>query len=1837
MNCVNINQSNFSISPLALALCLLVTFISFNAYPKADPILAMSPYEVNLQLKWKHQFQFAGYYAAQAKGYFQEKGLKVNIIESAKGNLASDIVSKGQAQFGVSDSELLLDYANGKPVVLLGSIFQHSPYILLSLDESKIYTPADLIGKRIMLANNQGATQFKAILLHEGIDLNKIKILPHSWNLQDLIDHKVDAMSAYITAEPNYLRAKGVKPAMLNSTNYGIDFYGDTLFTSIQEATSHPKQVEDFLIASQEGWIYALNHKEEIANLILKMDGVAARGITKEILLNEARDMDALILPNIIEIGHINKNRWQRISEEFTLLGILKKNIELKNFFFEPSKNSAWTQKKIITVATVALIFITLIAVWYFRLRHKILKNNEMLSTEVGRRKKVEMNLTEARAQINEIFNATSTGIAITDIAGIYMLVNPSYCKMMGFSQEELINSNQSRLIHEEDYHLNLDKTKQLFYGEINHFTIEQRYIRKDGTILWVRSRNSIMASPKTNVQSMITVAEDISEQILLSEKYSRNENLLKIASSIAMLGGWEIDLMTLQMSWSDEVSILHDMPGETPTLSQSDNMILPEFRALVKNSLNECINTGKPYDEVFQKITAKNRRIWVRSAGSAIRDQEGRIIKIAGAFQDITKYKLLELFNEKQTYILESIATDTPLKQILEQCIGLIENQYPNLVCAINLLDDNGEHLKTGASLSLPTDYLKALDSMLIDDQFGSFAKAAYLQKEVIVSDIATDQNWKNLKELALSNDLKACWSWPVFSSKHQVIGIFSAFCREIASPTKEETSLICSLVKTVGIAIEKSKLTSQLYLLESAISKINDVVLITQAAPIIKPGPTVVYVNNAFEKMTGYSKAEIIGKTPRLMQGPNTQPEELDRIRSALEKWQPIRSEVINYKKNGEEFWLEMEIVPIADSTGWYTHWVAVERDISTRKKDEIEMLRLNRALRMLSACNEVLPRATDEQSFINEICKITVEIGGYRMAWVGFAEDGATKSIAPVGTYGHQGNFLEKLNLSWSATNPRGKGPGGRTIRSKKTIIVDDIANNPFYPAKQLAKDHGFLSLISLPLIEGNRCFGLLAMYAAEVRKIGADEIKLLEEMAEDLSYGILNIRRKDEQDRFQWAVTKVASSGSMTVSNQFFEQLSENLATAVRADAAFIARFLPGEPLRARTLAAIADGHIIDNFEYDIDQSPCRKLLRTEHFVLSESLTDCFSPSANMVKLGMIDYIGHRLMSSKGKIFGMIFVMTRQKAKRTEFAISTLKIFATRAAAEIERQDYDRHIREQASLLNKAQDAIIVQNLDYLIQFWNKGAEKLYGWTESEALGKSIIDLIYPNSDEYMKGQKKLLEKGVWSQEISQIHKDGRGLYAEVHLTLVKDENGQPNSVMCINTDITERRAATDKVQYMAFYDVLTGLPNRQLIQDRMQHALAASARSNKYGALIFIDIDNFKTINDTQGHAIGDILLKNIAKRLLDNTRECDSVARLGGDEFIILLEELTHDSAEAAVQSKVFAEKLIHLFKESFEIDGKHYQSTPSIGISLFKGDKQKASDLLKQSDLAMYQAKAAGRNTFKFYDSEMQIAITKRVELEADLRLGLQKNEFVLHYQPQFDYNDCCIGAEVLLRWNHSTKGMIAPINFISLAEETLLILPIGEWIIKTACQTLYNWQSMPEMSEMSLAVNVSVNQFRQENFARLVTEIIIESGINPKKLKLELTESLLADNIQDIIIKMNELKAIGVEFSLDDFGTGYSSLNYLKRLPLNQLKIDQSFVREILSNDHDKTICRSIITLANSLGLEVIAEGVEELAQKTLLNKEGCHLFQGYYFSKPLPLQAFESFLKNKVKLTH
>jgi diguanylate cyclase (GGDEF)-like protein/PAS domain S-box-containing protein len=545
----------------------------------------------------------------------------------------------------------------------------------------------------------------------------------------------------------------------------------------------------------------------------------------------------------------------------------------------------------------------------------------------------------------------------------------------------------------------------------------------------------------------------------------------------------------------------------------------------------------------------------------------------------------------------------------------------------------------------------------------------------------------------------------------------------------------------------------------------------------------------------------------------------------------------------------------------------------------------------------------------------------------------------------------------------------------------------------------------------------------------------------------------------------------------------------------------------------------------------------------------------------------------------------------------------------------------------TILDNMIDGVISIDASGAVQSFNRAASEMFGYSAEEVMGHDLTMLM---PAEYRERHGEFLRMNLASPpsalidtpgELEGLRKDG----SVFPMSLALSRNTQADAVSFIGVvrDITQQREDMEEIRRLAFFDLLTGLPNRRLLMDRLRQAMVTSTRTGEHGALMLLDLDHFKLLNDSAGHDVGDVLLQQVAQRLQDCVRDSDSVARLGGDEFVVLLEALSVHGHEAATQAELIANKILEAFKAGFMLRDQAEDSTTSIGIVVFRGDSEGMDDLLKKADVAMYQAKSAGRNNARFFDPAMQAAVAAHEALEKDLRRGLATQEFLLHYQVQIDRAGQPTGAEALVRWRHPGRGMVTPARFIPLAEETGLILPLGQWVLETACAQLVAWSSDSATARWSMAVNVSASQFAQANFVAHVKLALGNSGADPRLLKLELTESMLVGDMEDVIRKMTELKAEGVGFSLDDFGTGYSSLSYLKRLPLDQLKIDQSFVRDVLSDASDAVIARTIVALGQSLGLRVIAEGVETSEQRDFLTEIGCDGFQGYFFGRPGPVQ--------------
>ncbi|QWR77314.1 sensor domain-containing protein [Candidatus Magnetomonas plexicatena] len=547
-----------------------------------------------------------------------------------------------------------------------------------------------------------------------------------------------------------------------------------------------------------------------------------------------------------------------------------------------------------------------------------------------------------------------------------------------------------------------------------------------------------------------------------------------------------------------------------------------------------------------------------------------------------------------------------------------------------------------------------------------------------------------------------------------------------------------------------------------------------------------------------------------------------------------------------------------------------------------------------------------------------------------------------------------------------------------------------------------------------------------------------------------------------------------------------------------------------------------------------------------------------------------------------------------------------------------------------VLNIVGALVMVSDINGSIVRFNKTCETTTDYSFEELKGKCIWECLLRNEDvEQFKVDFAKIIEGHYPLSFENILLGKKGqqrLIAWSNTALLNEQSGQIEYVVMTGIDITERKIAEQRLQYLAHFDSLTDLPNRTLFYDRLSHTLGHSRRYNQMFALLFLDLDGFKHINDTLGHDMGDLLLKKIAKKLPDCVRDTDTVAHVGGDEFVVILPFIKKVQDAAMV-----AEKIIETISEPFSLDGHECFAGASIGISIYPSDGDDIDTLLKNSDIAMYQAKDKGRNNYQFFNSDMNVKALRRLKLENNLRKALERNEFVLYYQPKINLATGKIcAAEALIRWINPQHGVISPVEFIPLAEETGLIIPIGEWVLRTACMESIAWQKAG-YPPIVIAVNLSAKQFNSENLMKTIEDILDETQLTPELLELELTESIVMGDAEKAIKVLRNVRDKGIHVAIDDFGMGYSSLSYLKRFPICRLKIDRSFVRDITTDPDDEAISRAIIAMSHSLKLDVTAEGVETLEQLEFLRALKCDEAQGFLFSKPLPSKEFLEFLDN------
>ena len=805
--------------------------------------------------------------------------------------------------------------------------------------------------------------------------------------------------------------------------------------------------------------------------------------------------------------------------------------------------------------------------------------------------------------------------------------------------------------------------------------------------------------------------------------------------------------------------------------------------------------------------------------------------------------------------------------------------------------------------------------------------------------------------------------------------------------------------------------------------------------------------------------------------------------RLNTAIETHQPISIDHRVLWPDGAERIVHTEAEVALGADGQPIRLYGTAQDVTGLKRTEKTLLRLNRALFMLRECHNALLTAEEETEFVSRLCQNVVGIGGYRMAWIGYAEHDAAKTVRMVAQAGFDMGYAKKLNVAWSDTE-HGRGPTGTAIRTRKPVVIRNTQTDPqFAPWRDDALARRYHSVIGLPLLIDQDAIGALTIYSDVKDAFDAEEVNLLAELAKDAAYGIRSLRARAERSKAEAMLR-----------------------------------------LRDRAIESSSNG-----------------------IVITETVVESGEPHNRII-------------------------------------------------------------------------------------YVNPAYERITGYSRQEVVG--LTPTFLRGKEQEQPGLEEiraaLREQREGSAILRNYRKDGSTFWNELHVAPVRGDNGEVTHYVGILNDITDRKHYEEQLEYQANHDSLTDLPNRNLLQDRVHQAIAYARRHQCMAAVLFLDLDNFKFINDSLGHEIGDQVLKHVAQRLTASIRDGDTVARQGGDEFVLVLNEVVELEDVKLIMQRIFRSLAQPIRIQKYEL-----YVTCSIGVSLYPRDGVDVPTLLKYADLAMYRAKEHGKNNFQFYTDEMNARILERLLLETSLRRALERSEFQLVYQPQADLKTGrVIGLEALLRWQHPELGTVSPARFIPVAEESGLIVPIGEWVLRTACTQIRRWLDAG-LPAVPVGINLSARQFRQQDLGTFIAQTIRDTDILAEYVELEITEGTMMENTDSAVATLHMLKELGLHLAIDDFGTGYSSLSYLKRFPLDRLKIDRSFVQDIITNTDDAAIARAIIAMAHSLNLKVIAEGVETEEQLSYLRAHGCDEIQGYYFSRPLPPEEVEALLRSGKRL--
>ncbi|QXP83450.1 EAL domain-containing protein [Methylococcus sp. Mc7] len=947
------------------------------------------------------------------------------------------------------------------------------------------------------------------------------------------------------------------------------------------------------------------------------------------------------------------------------------------------------------------------------------------------------------------------------------------------------------------------------------------------------------------------------------------------------------------------------------------------------------------------------------------------------------------------------------------------------------------------------------------------------------------------------------------------------------------------------------------------------------------------IVDANDRALELYGYSREELAGMALAEVVAGDAEGVQQMRLEEAVARGGGVW-ESVHTRKDGVPVPVELSVRSISVEGSDFVQ--AIVRDVSERKRIELALARQKNLYSLLAQTNQVIVRHTSEQELFDSICRIAVTNGGFRFAWIGMI-DSETGTLAPVARYGDDAGYVGSLNLSGGDTGQH-RAPARMAVTAGHHVISDDFLADPATrPWHEAGRAAGVRASGAFPVWRLGKVVGAINLYAGEPGFFSEDIVAVLDTMAMDVSFALEILARDAERERSEMRLRE---------SEERF-RLAANSAPVL---------IWMGDTARACTFF----NDMWLNFtgrslEYELGDG----WLEGIHPEDRSRWTGAYSAAFDARKPFEIEY---RLRRRDGEYRTMLGKATPRFDAGGEF------VGYVGSCIDIsDRKKGDERLLLAGKVFEAVRESIMVTDANRVIVAVNPAFSDMTGYSPEEAVGRTPAFLQSGrHGREYYAAMWRAVEQeGSWQGEFWNRRKNGELFAVLETIVAVRDETGATVNYIGVAADISSLKEAEEHIHHLAYYDPLSALPNRRYLMERAEYALAWAERRKEELAVVFLDVDHFKDVNDSLGHQVGDELLVRVAAQIKEFTRDTDTIARLGGDEFALLLPDLGRDGVSQV------ADKILVALRKPFEHSGQAFAVTGSIGISLYPHDGTDFETLLRNADTAMYHAKQQGRNQFRFYDPGMNVDILARLTVLSELREAIPAGELRTFFQPEIDLADGkLVGAEALVRWQHPARGLLSPDQFIPIAESNDLIVAVSDWVLEDTCRHLAQWKKA-DLAPITVGVNLAARHFRDPRLVQRVESLLCRYGVPGSSLQLELTESTLLDADAQTMIVLQELIALGCSLSIDDFGTGYSSLSYLKNLPIATLKIDRSFVRDIAFDADDRTISGTVVALGHSLGLKVIAEGVESEEQRRILLEQGCDFGQGYLFSRPLGSKEF------------